>query len=81
MLHELDQPTVIEVIEKTLNVGVQNVVHFLLQERIRQCIQRIMLAAPRAKTLPESEKILLVNLVEDGDHELLDNLVFQGRNP
>jgi site-specific DNA recombinase len=35
MLHELDQPTVIEVVKKPANVGVQNVVHFLLQERIR----------------------------------------------
>src|SRR5207244_8022484 len=81
MLHELDQPTVIEVIEKTSDVGVKNVVHFLLQERIRQRIQRIMLAAPRAKSIREAEKVFLVNLVEDGGHGLLDKLVFQGRNP
>ena len=81
MLHELDQPTVIEIIEKTSNVGVKNVVHFLLQERIRQRIQRIMLAAPRAKSIREAETVFLVNLVEDGGHGLLDKFVFQGRNP
>jgi hypothetical protein len=81
MLHELDQPTVIEIIKKTSDIGVKNVVHFLLQERIRQRIQRIMLAAPRAKPIREAEKVFLVNLVEDGGHCLLDKLVFQGRNP
>src|SRR5438132_2738226 len=35
--------------EKSSNVGVKNVVHLLLQEHIRQRIQRLMLAAPRAK--------------------------------
>ena len=75
----ISQPCV-EIVEKSANVGVQNVVHFLLQERIRQRIQRIMLAAPRAKSIRKAEKIFLVNLVEDGSHGLLDELVFQSRN-
>jgi site-specific DNA recombinase len=80
MLHELDQPTLVEVIEKSSNVGVQNIVHLLLQERIRQRIQCLMLAAPRAKSIRESEKILLINLVEDGNHGLLGKFVFQSRD-
>src|SRR6516162_3698290 len=40
-----------------------------------------MLAAPRAKAIREAEKVFLVNLVEDGDHSLLDNLVLQRRDP
>src|SRR6266567_5916946 len=40
-----------------------------------------MLAAPRTKTVREAEKVLLVNLVEDGDHGVLDNLVLHRRNP
>src|SRR5713101_7532505 len=43
--------------------------------------QRIMLAAPRAKSIREAEKVFLVNLVEDGGHGLLHKLVFQGCNP
>src|SRR5262249_38894517 len=39
-----------------------------------------MLAAPWAKTVREAEKVLLIYLVEDGDHSLLDDLVFQGRD-
>src|SRR5437879_5148280 len=81
MLDELDQPTLVEVIKEPANVGVKNIVHLPLQERIRQRIQRIMLAAPRAKSIREAEKVFLVNLVEDGGHSLLDQLVFQGRNP
>src|SRR5271157_2394027 len=80
MLHELDQPTFIEVVEKASNVGVKHVVHFLLQERVRQRIQRIVLAAPRSKTIRETEKVFLVNLVEDSDHSLLDDFVLHSRD-
>src|SRR5260370_15715246 len=49
--HPLKAPGLPWRTEKAANVGVQNVVHFLLQERIRQCIQRIMLAASPAKSI------------------------------
>src|SRR5512146_419963 len=80
MLYELDHPAFVEVIEKAADVSVQNVVHLLLQELVRQRIQRVMLAAPRAETIREAQKVFLVNLIEDGDHGLLHDLVFQGRN-
>src|ERR1700676_5464150 len=76
MLPELDQTTLVEVIEKSSNVGIQNVVYLLLQEHIRQRIQCLMLAAPRTKPIGESEKVFLVDLVEDRDHSLLDKVVF-----
>src|SRR6476660_1641218 len=81
MLHEPDHPAFGEVVEKASDVRVQYVVHLLLQERVRQRIQRVMLAAPRAEPIRESQKVLLVDLVEDGDHGLLDDFVFQCRNP
>src|SRR5499427_3624165 len=80
MLHELNQPAFIEVVEKAADISVQNVVHLLLQECKRQRIQRIMLAAPRAKSIREAEKVLFVNLVEDGGHSVLDDFVLQGRD-
>src|ERR1700693_6115279 len=80
MLHELDQPTLVEVVEKSSNIGIKNVVHLLLQEHIRQRIQRLMLAAPRTKPIRESEKLLLVDLVEYGDHGLFDKFVFDSRD-
>src|ERR1700691_810206 len=80
MAPELDQPALVEVVEKSSNVGIKNVIHLLPQERIRQRIQCLMLAAPRAKTIRESEKVFLVNLVEDSDRGLLDDLIFQCRD-
>ena len=80
MLHELHQPPFVEIVEKASDVGVQNVVHLLLQERVRQRIQRVMLAAPRAKTIREAKKVLLIDLIEDGSHGVLDELIFQGRD-
>jgi hypothetical protein len=77
MLNELDQPAFVEVVEKAFDIGIKNLVHFLLQERIRQRIQRLMLAAPRSKTIREAEKIFLIILVEEGDHCLLDDFVLQ----
>src|SRR5882672_6086497 len=62
MLHELDQPILVEVIEKSSDIGIQNVVHLLLQERVRQRIQCLMLAASRAKPIRKAEKILFIDL-------------------
>jgi hypothetical protein len=39
-----------------------------------------MLAAPRAKAIRESEKVLFIDLVEDRGHGVLDKLIFQGRD-
>src|SRR6516165_10844104 len=68
-------------IEKAPDVTVQNPVHLLPRDRDVQCVQRLMLAAPWPETIRESPKILLVNLIEDRDHGLLNNLVLQRRNP
>ena len=68
-------------IEESPNVGIKNVVHVLHRERIRERIQRLMLAASRSKTIREAQKVFLVNRIEDGDHGLLDDLVLQRRNP
>src|SRR5271163_2903596 len=40
-----------------------------------------MLAAPRTKTIREAEEVLLIDVVEDGDHCVLDDLVFQCGDP
>src|SRR5579864_2994051 len=78
MLHGTGSSSSCRGYRKSLGCPRPVVVHLLLQQRIRQ---RIMLAKPRAKPIRESQKVFLVNLVEDGDHGLLDHLVFQGRDP
>jgi hypothetical protein len=59
---------------------VQNVVHLLRYERERLRIQRVMLAAPWAEAIRDSEKVLFIDLIEDGSHGVLDELIFQGKN-
>ncbi len=81
MLHELEHPGVRNRIEKGPDVSIHNVVHPLLRERIRERIQRLMLAVPRPKPIRKAQKVLLVNRIEDGHHRLLDNLILQGRDP
>src|SRR5215472_7138115 len=68
-------------IEKAPNVTVQNPVHLLPRDRDVQRIQRLMLAAPWPETVRETPKILLINLIENSDHGLLNNLVLQRRDP
>jgi hypothetical protein len=71
----------VEIIEEALDVGIQYIVHLLFHERIRQRIQRLMLAASRTKSIREAEEVLLIDMVEDGDHCMLDDLVLQGGDP
>jgi len=81
MLNELEKPAFVEVIEKALYIGIKNVTHLLLHERIGQRIQRLVRAAPRTKTIREAEKVFLVNLVENCDYSLLNDCVVQCSDP
>ena len=81
MLHKLEHPIVGNRIEKSPNVRIKNVVHLLPRERIRERVQRLMLAASRSKAIRKAQKVFLVNRVEDGDHGLLDDLILQRRDP
>ena len=80
MLHKLEHPIVGNRIEKSPNVRIKNVVHVLPRERVRERVQRLMLAASRSKPIRKAQKVLLVNRVENGDHGLLDDLVLQRRD-
>jgi hypothetical protein len=81
VLDEFHHPSVIDMIEKPTDVCIQHIIHPPPLERDRQRIQRLMLVPPRSETIREASKIRLVNLVENGDHRLLDNLVFQRCDP
>jgi site-specific DNA recombinase len=79
MLNHFHHPPMIDIVEKSTDVCVQHIVHLLLRQRYRQRIQRLMLAAPRTEPIGESQKVFLVNLIEDGRHGQLDKFVLQGR--
>ncbi len=81
MLYKLDRPFVRHVVEKSPNVQIQHPVHSLPRHSHRQRVQRLVLAAPRPKPVGESQKVVLIDLIENRDHGALDNLVLQRRNP
>src|SRR5271154_3707359 len=70
----------VDVVEKALQVQIENPVHFLPPNRYIQRVERPMLAASRTKLVRKSPKVFLINLIEDRYHSALDNLVFQRRD-
>jgi hypothetical protein len=62
------------------NVRIDNPVHTLSQQAHIQRIQRIVRAASRTETIRKASKVFLINRVEDGDHRLLNDFVFQRRD-
>src|SRR6266480_1741313 len=67
-------------IQEPPNVGVQHIVHLLPHQSHRKRVQCLMLAAPWSESIGKSQKVLLIDLIEDGHHGLLDDLIFHGRD-
>ena len=61
VLDELHHPSVVDGIEETTDVCIENIIHLLEMDPSIKCIQRIVLAAPRPKPIRESEKVHLVD--------------------
>ena len=68
------------VIEEAKNVRVEYPVHFLPLDAHRQCVKRLMRAAPRSEPVGEALEVDLINLIEDRHNGLLDDLVLQRRD-
>jgi hypothetical protein len=75
------QRDVRDCVQEALDVGIQYPIHRPVANRHRQGVQRLMTVAMRTEAITETEKVLLVNALEDPQHRLLDDLVFQRRNP
>jgi site-specific DNA recombinase len=80
VLHKFHRPFVAHVIEEASNVGVEHPVHALPLDAHRQRVQRLVRAATGTKPIRESLEVHLINLVENGHHGLLYDLVFQRRD-
>ena len=65
-------------IKEAFHICIQYPVHLLARDRNAQCIKCLMLAASRAEAVAETEKILLVDALQNPRRSLLDNLVLQG---
>ncbi|MCY1377248.1 hypothetical protein D9M69_648100 [compost metagenome] len=60
MLQKRHHPLVVDVVEERLDVGIQYPVHLALLQCHRQGVERVVLAAPRAESIRESEKVLFI---------------------
>jgi hypothetical protein len=75
MFQESDQPSVVDRVEETPDVGVQDEVHFTSGDLHHQRIQRVVLATPWPKTAAEPEKTFLMNTLQHRQCRLLDDLI------
>src|ERR1700722_6853266 len=64
-------------VKEPTNVCIEYPVHSLPLNAHIQRVQRLMWTASRTKSVRKAPKVHLVYLVEDRDHRLLDDLVFQ----
>ena len=67
-------------IQEYPDVKIQHPVHFLARDSDVERVQRLVLAAPRPKTIRKTQKVLLPNLIEDRPYRVLDHFVFQRRD-
>src|SRR5262245_51282724 len=80
MLHEPYEPFLAHRVEERSDVGVQYPAHLPAVDPDTERIQRIVRAAPRPKSVRESEEVFLVDRVQQRDHRPLDDLVLKGRD-
>src|ERR1700719_345625 len=80
MFNELQQPLMTDVIEESLDVGIEHPVHTLLLQPRIQRVKRLMRVSPWPEPIRKAFEVCLVNLVEDSHHGLLNNLVLQCRD-
>src|SRR6266571_2251280 len=67
-------------IEKALDVQIEHPVHFLPVNSGVECVQRIVLAAPRSEPIGKAKEVLLVDGFQNVHDCLLDDLVLQAQN-
>ena len=77
VLEKLDEPSVVDGVEKRTDVHIEHPVHLLRQQSDVERIQRVMLAASGSEAVGEAEEVGFVDGVQHVDRGPLDDLVFQ----
>ena len=81
MFYKLDQPFMLQFVEKGSDIQVQNPAYFLAHYSYPQRIQSILLIASGPESVTEVFKILFPYLVEDFSHRSLHDFILQRRDP
>jgi len=81
VLEEVEQPFMVDGIEKGLNVCIEHPVHSSFGQAHIQGVQPVMGRTPGPETVRKSEEVHLIDGVENRGHCMLDDLVGQGSDP
>src|SRR3990167_161540 len=73
-------PFMVDLIKERRDIRIQYPVYLLTLQRDRQRIQRIVLAASRSKPIRESQEVLFIDRIQNGNNRLLYDLVLQRGN-
>jgi len=77
VLDELHQPSVVEGVEETTDVGIEHPVHLLRHQPRRERVQRVVLAASRPEPVREAEEVDFADGAQHLDDGALDDFVLQ----
>src|SRR3984893_11995828 len=77
MFDEADQPGLVDLVEKGLDVAIEHPVDAPPADPERECIQRLVLIALRSEPVAEPQELRLVDRRQDCHHRRLDDLIFQ----
>src|SRR5207302_7529330 len=77
MFDEADQPGLVDLVEKGLDVAIEHPVDAPPTDPERECIQRLVLIALRSEPVAEPQEFRLVDRRQDCHHRRLDDLVLQ----
>jgi hypothetical protein len=77
VVQEADEPSLVDRIKESRDIGVQYVVHLRAVDPDIQGVQRIVLTALGSESVREPEEFLLVDRVQHGDRGSLDDLILQ----
>ncbi len=78
MFDEADQPILVNLVEKGLNVAIEYPVDPPLRDPERERIQRLMLVTLRSETVADAQELRLIDRRQNCHHRSLDNLVLYG---
>src|SRR6266508_1083419 len=77
VFEELHQPFMVQTIEEPADVSIQHPAHLSRQQPRVQSIQRFVLALAGPVTIRETEKVSLIDCIQQGHCRSLDDLIFQ----
>ena len=80
MFDETDQPRLADLVEKGLDVAIEDPVDTPPADPERECIQRLVLTALRSEPVAEPQELRLIDRRQDCHHRRLDDLILQSSN-